>query len=81
MVIDFYYRPKTKLRIGNVFTSVCQEFCPQGRGRCTAPPNKHPLAGRHHPPQHADTPLPLGRHPPEMATAADGTHPTVMHFC
>ena len=36
------YRPQTKLRKGNVFTSVCQEFCPQwgvsqhvlGRGVC-----------------------------------------------
>ena len=28
-----YYRPQTKLRQGNVFTSVCQEFCPQG-GAC-----------------------------------------------
>ena len=26
------YRPQTKLRKGNVFTSVCQEFCPQGEG-------------------------------------------------
>ena len=24
------YRPQTKLREGNVFRSVCQEFCPQG---------------------------------------------------
>ena len=26
----YLYRPQTKLRKGNVFTSVCQEFCPQG---------------------------------------------------
>ena len=26
----YYYRPETKLWKGNVFTSVCQEFCPQG---------------------------------------------------
>ena len=26
------YRPQTKLRKGNVFTSVCQEFCPQEGG-------------------------------------------------
>ena len=32
-----FYRPQTKLRKGSVFTSVCQEFCPQGGGRCTAP--------------------------------------------
>ena len=25
----YYYRPQTKLRKGNVFTSVCQEVCPQ----------------------------------------------------
>ena len=24
--------PATKLRQGNIFTSVCQEFCPQGSG-------------------------------------------------
>ena len=24
-----FYRPQTKLRKGNVFTSVCQKFCPQ----------------------------------------------------
>ena len=30
-----YYRPQTKLQKGNVFTSVCQEFCPQG-----GPPGK-----------------------------------------
>ena len=23
-----YYRPQTMLRKGNVFTTVCQEFCP-----------------------------------------------------
>ena len=25
-----YYRPQTKLQKGNVFRSMCQEFCPQG---------------------------------------------------
>ena len=28
-----HYRSQTKLRKGNVFTSVCQEICPQGRPR------------------------------------------------
>ena len=35
-------------------------------------------------PSWADPPwsdTPLGRHPHEMATAADGTHPTGMHSC
>ena len=27
---NIYYRPPTKLRKGNVLTSVCQEFCPWG---------------------------------------------------
>ena len=27
--LEFCYRPQTKFREGNVFTSVCQEFCPQ----------------------------------------------------
>ena len=47
------------------------------------PPGRQPL-GRHTP--FADTPPgrhPQGRHPPHpvMATAADGTHPTGMHYC
>ena len=34
----------TKLREGNVFTSVCQEFCPRAGGRaCQAPRHAHPL--------------------------------------
>ena len=68
------YRPQTKLRKGNVFTSVCQEFCPQWGvpPRQTPPPCRHPLA---------DTPP--GRHTPthQTATAAGGTHPTGMHSC
>ena len=55
---DFvHYRPQTKLRKGNVFTSVCQEFCPQGG--CTP----H-LLGRHPPRQTPPGRQPLGRHPP-----------------
>ena len=54
------YRPQTKLRKGNVLTSVCQEFCPWGEG------SVHPLTdtprqippGRHTPGRH-----PLSRHP------------------
>ena len=49
---------------GNVFTSVCQEFCPWGRGVCqTLPPGQ---TRQTPPPRHADTPqadTPLGRHP------------------
>ena len=61
-----FYRPQTKLRKGNVVTSVCQEFCPgggclegdvHGRGDGGAC-----MAG-------------------ETATAADGTHPAGMHSC
>ena len=84
MVVDQcqpYYRPQTKLRKGNVFTSVCQEFCPQGRGCVCQTPL--PLAGRHSPgqtpPRQADTPptdTPLGRHPsPWQADTPLGRHP------
>ena len=41
-----YYRPQTKLRKDNVFTSVCQEFYPQ-EGVCTSPKQTPPL-GRPH---------------------------------
>ena len=50
------------LRKGNVFTSVCQEFCP--RGDVYTPLGRHPLAGT---PPWADTPLgqtPLGQTSP-----------------
>ena len=61
MSIQANYRPQTKLRKGNVFTSVCQEFC-QGE--------VYTLLSRHPP---ADTPLPQqtataadGTHPTGM---------------
>ena len=34
----YVYHPQTKLRKGNVFTSVCQEFCPQGGGKRVSVP-------------------------------------------
>ena len=63
-----------------------KEFGPPGRGaHLSRPPLDPPLT------PWEDTPLgrhprgqtsPLGRHPPpEIATAADGTHPTGMHSC
>ena len=48
------YRPQTKLQKGNVFTSVCQEYCPQSARH--PPPGRHPL-GRQ--PLKADTPTPF----------------------
>ena len=39
-----HYRPQTKLRKGNLFTSVCQEFCPQGEGEVYIPSGRHPPA-------------------------------------
>ena len=71
----------TKLRKCNVFTSVWQEFCPQGEGRYTPPWQTSPP--RQTPPW-TDTTLPLGRHHPppgQTATAADDTHPTGIHSC
>ena len=35
MMHDFY-RPQTKLPKGNVFTSMCQKFCPGGECMCVA---------------------------------------------
>ena len=49
-----YYRPQTKLRKGNVFTSVCLGFCPQGGGGCLPPCTGWGV-----------WPTPLGRHPPD----------------
>ena len=73
----------TKLRQGNILRSICQEFCPRGRGVCLSecwdtPPGQTPLhLGRHPPgqtPPLADTPSGqtplLGRHTPPPT--ADG---------
>ena len=69
------YRLQMKLRKGNVFTSVCQEFCPQGEVYTPSVSS-------------ADTPLwadtPLSRHRPEQTppeqtppgqTPPPGRHP------
>ena len=86
-----FYRPQTKLQKGNVFTPVCQSFCSR-EGVCLSacwdtPPWADSPYGQT--PQ-TDTPCPVhaGIHPPcpvhsgiDMATAADGMHPTGMHSC
>ena len=66
----FIFLPSaTKLRQGNIFTSVCQEFCPEGclphLSVCwdTHPPGQTP-------PSNGQTPLHLSRHPPPL-----GRHP------
>ena len=56
----------TQLRKGNVFTSVCQEFCRGGVSQHAL--GQTPSLVRHQP-------------PPPMANRADGTHPTGMHSC
>ena len=64
----------TKLGQGNIFTSVCQEFCPQVGGRVSAsvhagiPPRSRP----HHPPQ-ADTPP--GSRPPHQEQTPPRSRP------
>ena len=61
----------TKLGQGNIFRSVCQEFCPQGGGFSRPTPGGR---GRGCIPacNEADTPQ-------QIATAASGTYPTGMH--
>ena len=67
----------TKLRQGNIFTSVCQEFCPQG-GSASVHAGTHPPPGRYSPGQ---TPPPPGQTRPPMATSANSMHPTGMLSC
>ena len=69
--LKIYYSPQTKLWKGNVFTSVCQEFCPRGGedytpSKQTSPPLGQTPPGQTHTPQadpSGQTPL-TGRHPP-----------------
>ena len=72
---DCLLPPVTKLQQGNVFTSVCQEFFPQGGLPDRDPTWTDPL------PPWTDTPrteMPLDRDPPRTA---GGTHPIGMHSC
>ena len=69
-----YLPAATKLGQGNIFTSVCQEFCPQG-GRVSASVHagiQPPLGADT--PQGADTP-PGSRHPPWEQTSPQSRHP------
>ena len=70
-----------KLRKGNDFPSVCQEFCPQRGGVVSARYPLHRLGT--HPPGQTKQTAPHRQTPPWMgtATATDGTHSTGMHSC
>ena len=81
-----FYRPQTKLLKGNVFTSVCQKFCPQGVciPACTGTDSPPPQADtpRQTPCPRADTSgqtllvrHPLGRHPPGRHTPPQADTP------
>ena len=80
--------PATKLGKGNIFSSMCQEFCSQGGDTWagTPPRQLHPRVGT--PRQvHPRQVHPLGRYTPpssacwETRAKAGGTHPTGMHSC
>ena len=70
--VAFNYRPQTMLRKGNLFTKVCQEFCPQGGGGGVHPLGRHPLA--RHPLGIHPLGRPPGRHPPGRRPS--GRHPS-----
>ena len=57
----YFYRPQTKLRKGNAFTSMCQEFCPLGGGQSPPGRHPHPTPWTHIPPGQTDPP---GQTPP-----------------
>ena len=72
----------TKLGQGNIFRSVCQEFCPRGGG-VSAPLHAgihtHP---REHPPPRDQRQTPSSAvHAGKYGQQAVGTHPTGMHTC
>ena len=72
----------TKLGQGNIFTSVCQEFCPQGGclpqcmlGYTTPPgPDPHPPPDQAHTPPGSTQHPPGSRHPPDQAHPLDQAH-------
>ena len=73
---------KRTLRQGNIFRSVCQEFCPRGGlPQCMLgyhPPPRPDPPGTRHPPPGPGTPLdqtPPTRHPPRTRHPPLGTRP------
>ena len=78
-----FYRSQTKLRIGNVSQACVKNSVHGGVYTPWAdiPPGKHSLLGRHPPAQTSPwADIPLADTPQQMATAADGMHPTGMHY-
>ena len=87
--------PATKLGQGNIFRSVCQEFCSQGGGGSPGPHPRGKLRGlaggvSRSTPGGGGSPgpgpgcIPIcteADSPQQTATAAGGTHPTGMHSC
>ena len=74
------------MRKGNVFTSVCQEFCPQGGGVCLSvcwdtPPSQTRGCVSQHALRQTPPDQTPPRQTPSTATAEDGTHPTGMQSC
>ena len=66
---------KRSLGQGNIFRSVCQEFCPRGWCAWSWEGVPGPGGGG------AGPGGGLVETPPRTATAASGTHPTGMHSC
>ena len=77
-----YYRQQIKLRKGNLFTSVCQEFCPR-RGCLPDTPRENTPMGRHAPRQtHPQADTSPGRHTPRQTPPGQkdiplGRHPGI----
>ena len=67
---NHFYRPQTKLQKDNVFTSVCQEFCPHG-GKVCAPTWVYILPGQTPPGRY----LPPSDTPPKQTQPTLGRHP------
>ena len=83
----FFYFPllqsATKLGQGNIFRSVCQEFCPRGRGglpHCMLGYTTIPLGPEAGTPPGPDTPTSAVR-AGRYGQQAGGTHPTGMQSC
>ena len=77
---NFFYRPKRSFGRGNIFTSVCQEFCPQEGVLDQAPPRTRQV----HPPRTRQLPHPPGPDttPPDQAGTPpwDQTPPGTRHL-
>ena len=76
-IVRYLLPPATKLEQGNIFSTVCQEFCP--RGGTWAPLCRYTPTGQVHPPGQVYPPPQAGTPPGQVLPPGRYTHTHANH--